>query len=301
MCEFLKVNRKGVLKIFNKTEQNIQEDLEILREWLKQQPHLPYIDDARLEAILLLRKFSIERAKQTIDGYFTTRTEHPEFYENRDPCSEEFRKSYKVVSFFPLKCQTENFQRITITRIFNPDPKEIDGVIHAKYNFLTEEAFLQYDYCNGHQVIFDLIGVKLIHLSIFTPALLAKSTKIHLDAYGFRIAGIHILNPPPFMDTIVVIMKTFLKDKIIKRLQIHNDLDSLHSVFSKKLLPFQYGGECGDLYQIRDEWQEFIESMRPWFLTDEKLKTDESKRPMTSNGSYLSDSVQGTFKKLNID
>lgn len=48
MCEFLKVNRKGVLKIFNKTEENIQEDLEILREWLKQQPHLPYIDGEKL-------------------------------------------------------------------------------------------------------------------------------------------------------------------------------------------------------------------------------------------------------------
>lgn len=59
--------------------------------------NLFHFSDARLERLLVQRKFSIERTKQTIDAHFTIRDQAPELFENRDPTSDELKKSFRMM------------------------------------------------------------------------------------------------------------------------------------------------------------------------------------------------------------
>ncbi|KAL6428178.1 hypothetical protein ACFW04_008494 [Cataglyphis niger] len=60
-------------------------DLEMIKEWLAKQPHLPqFDDDQRLMSFLRGSKFSLEKCKQKLDIYFTMRAVIPEFFSNRD-------------------------------------------------------------------------------------------------------------------------------------------------------------------------------------------------------------------------
>ncbi|KAK2580092.1 hypothetical protein KPH14_012372 [Odynerus spinipes] len=74
-------------------------DIEILREWLKKQPHLPKMTDSELAWFLHSNYYQLEPTKTTIDTYYTVRTHVPEFFANRDPLgTKALRQIMQVVS-----------------------------------------------------------------------------------------------------------------------------------------------------------------------------------------------------------
>lgn len=81
---------KGLEKLaadeLNESPERIQSDIDALRNWIHQSPHLTSrTDDQFLVAFLRGCKFSLEKAKQKIDLFYTIRTHAPELIKNRDP------------------------------------------------------------------------------------------------------------------------------------------------------------------------------------------------------------------------
>lgn len=75
-----------------------EDDMQMLRDWYKKQPHLPPLTDAELVLFLHSNYYRMEPTKATIDTYFTVRTHVPEFFSNRDPLgSKELRKSFQTM------------------------------------------------------------------------------------------------------------------------------------------------------------------------------------------------------------
>lgn len=69
----------------NNNPQLRKADIDTLREWYNQQPHLPKITDKELALFLHSNYYDLESSKRTIDSYFTMRTHIPEFFSDRDP------------------------------------------------------------------------------------------------------------------------------------------------------------------------------------------------------------------------
>lgn len=73
----------------NETPERIQSDIDALRNWIHQTPHLSSrTDDQFLIAFLRGCKFSLEKAKHKIDLFYTVRTHAPELIRNRDPMND---------------------------------------------------------------------------------------------------------------------------------------------------------------------------------------------------------------------
>jgi hypothetical protein len=73
----------------NEVTERIQVDLDAFRDWIQKSPHLKArTDDQFLIAFLRGCKFSLERAKQKFDMFYTTRTFLPEIVMNRDPMND---------------------------------------------------------------------------------------------------------------------------------------------------------------------------------------------------------------------
>lgn len=64
----------------------IPEMLAQFREWIRKSPHLrSRTDDQFLLSFLRSSKYSLERAKQKLDMFYTLRTHTPEMMSDRDP------------------------------------------------------------------------------------------------------------------------------------------------------------------------------------------------------------------------
>lgn len=75
-----------------------EEEMQMLRDWYKKQPHLPKITDSELALFFHSNYYRLEPTKVTIDTYYTVRTHVPEFFANRDPLgTKELRKSFQTV------------------------------------------------------------------------------------------------------------------------------------------------------------------------------------------------------------
>lgn len=73
----------------NEAPDRTQADIDALRSWIEKSPHLKSrSDDQFLIAFLRGCKFSLEKAKQKLDLFYTVRTHAPELIKNRDPADD---------------------------------------------------------------------------------------------------------------------------------------------------------------------------------------------------------------------
>jgi hypothetical protein len=79
-------------KELNESPDRLASDLKALKEWIRQSPHLRVrMDDQFLVAFLRGCKYSLEKAKQKFDLYYTVRSFMPEVMMNRDPLDERLQ------------------------------------------------------------------------------------------------------------------------------------------------------------------------------------------------------------------
>lgn len=73
----------------NEAPERTKADIDALRDWIDKSPHLKSRrDDQFLIAFLRGCKFSLEKAKQKLDLFYTVRTHAPELIKNRDPADD---------------------------------------------------------------------------------------------------------------------------------------------------------------------------------------------------------------------
>lgn len=73
-------------------------DLQMLKDWMDKQPHLPNMEIIYFVAFLHSNYYNIEATKRTIENFFTVRTHFPEVFSNRDPIAwKGLRKAFNVV------------------------------------------------------------------------------------------------------------------------------------------------------------------------------------------------------------
>lgn len=74
----------------NEVPERIEADIEALKVWIKKTPHLKCrMDDQFLVTFLRGCKYSLEKTKQKIDLFYTTRTLMPEMFLGRDPLEQK--------------------------------------------------------------------------------------------------------------------------------------------------------------------------------------------------------------------
>ena len=86
--------KKIAIEDLNEDPERLEEDVLTLRQWVHKQPHLrARTNDQFLLAFLRGSKFSLERAKQKLDRYYTLRAAIPEVFCDRrrvnDPVMQE--------------------------------------------------------------------------------------------------------------------------------------------------------------------------------------------------------------------
>ncbi|MPC26285.1 Alpha-tocopherol transfer protein-like [Portunus trituberculatus] len=104
----------------------------------------------------------------------------------------------------------------------------------------------------GFQMLLDAGEMTLAHASQITPPLMKKFATLIQDGYPMRPKGLNYINTPAAFDTVFNIFRSFMKEKMKKRVHIHgSDMESLYKQVPREMLPVEYGGTNGTVEEIK--------------------------------------------------
>ncbi|XP_034183449.1 alpha-tocopherol transfer protein-like [Osmia lignaria lignaria] len=279
-------------------------DVEIIKEWLSKQPHLPaFDDDYRIMTFLRGSKFSLEKCKRKLDMYFTMRAAIPEFFTNRDITRPELREITKIIQMPPLPGLTKNGRRVITMRGIDKDFPTPSVAEVMKLVLMIGDVRLKEEVVGvaGDVYILDASVATPAHFAKFTPALVKKFLICVQEAYPVKLKEVHVVNVSPVVDSIVNFVKPFLKEKIRNRIFMHSDIKTLYEYIPREILPTEYGGDAGPIQAIHEIWLKKLEEYIPWFAEQENIKANEALRPGKPKTHDDLFGLDGSFRQLMID
>ncbi|KAK7861949.1 hypothetical protein R5R35_006319 [Gryllus longicercus] len=284
--------------------ERLEADLQHLKDWLAKQPHLKArTDDQFLVAFLRGSKFSLERAKEKLDAYYTLRSALPDFFKNRDPTCPKIRKIMELGVFLPLGVDGEG-RRVILFRGGAYDPNEVDINDVFKANMMMVDVMVMEDdalIVKGQVGIMDMSNMTVAHATHMTPSLAKKSMTVFQEGYPLRPKAMHYLHMKSIFESIFNLFKTFMKEKLRNRVHVHSDLNTFYQSVPKEILPKEYGGNAGTIKEISEEWQKKLEAWRQYFAEDDQFCAVESKRPGRPKTHQDLFGLEGSFRPLAVD
>ncbi|XP_063700188.1 alpha-tocopherol transfer protein-like [Culicoides brevitarsis] len=299
----------------NETSDRIQSDLVVLKDWLQKCGYInARTDDQFLIGFLRGSKFSIERTKEKLDNYYSSRFVAPEIYPKDKYCNPKILEVLKQGISIPLP-ETEHpvAPRVVIIRAghYNPETTHITeifqmAVMMYAIMLLEDDNFV----VSGLVNIIDLKGLKASQMAQFTPKLIEKLIFVTQDALPVRQRAFHFLNLPPGLGTMLNMFKNLMNARNRHRfkesslqIEVHgSNLEKLYKFVPKSILPKEYGGEAPCIDELMNVWEEKFKSYENYFKEDEQYGTDESKRPEGARQKTNEDAMMiGTFRQLSVD
>ncbi|XP_075167516.1 clavesin-2-like [Haematobia irritans] len=273
--------QKIAIEQLNELPSRIHQDLNDLKTWIGKQPHLR----ARMEDQFLIQflrgcKYSLERAKEKIDLYFTLKTKYPDMFGLTDLNDPQFSK------FFKLGCFN-----------FLPQPLHGNGarIVAIQFNYNTE-VHTRVIY------IFDMRKTNLGHLLQLTPNFCKKSVSYLEKSMPLRIQGVYFVYAPAYAQQFFKLLLPLFSEKLRKRVHIMgSDLEQLTKHIPLTYLPRDMGGENGLCREITAEYYKILQANCEYFSQNSQYGTDESLRPgnpLELDGLF---GVGGSFRQLTVD
>ncbi|KAJ3624282.1 hypothetical protein MTP99_017920 [Tenebrio molitor] len=291
--------RQKTYKEFNKTQESVNKDVQIIRKWLQTQPHLPEImSDIAISKFLMLNKFSIEKTKQKIDMYYTIRSLIPDWYDQCNPKLPCMKAAIDSCYCFLHPAVLEESNRVYMFKMKKPNTYSPRELLMLLVQF--SELRLAEDYAIHDVWIVDLANFTLNDSLKVTPTIIVKVLTIYEKVFSLRTRTIHVLNTPSYISNILAFLKTLLKPKLFSRIHIHQDAEVLKEIFSDDILPKDYGGSGPTLEQLNGLMKVKLEEFQGRFDQLDQMRVDESLRPeRLVNNDILG--FYGNFKKLDVD
>uniref|UniRef100_A0A8D8Z112 Alpha-tocopherol transfer protein n=1 Tax=Cacopsylla melanoneura TaxID=428564 RepID=A0A8D8Z112_9HEMI len=298
--------RKAILSAMNATEDDIDSSKKLLREWLNQNPHLPQnISDNNLYTFVVQSKNRMQKAKDWMESYYTRHLSGlPDIFANLDPADPEIQESFDIASLAVCRQMTPEGQRVQIFRLQDADASKYIPMATAKRTYMIMDIrFTEEPREGGEVVIFDMTEFSLEHLVKLTPMHVKRMIQ-SLKVVPLRLKKLIFINAPSMMDTLFMILKTFLDEKLKKRLYVYSgDHTNLYQHVPKHILPREYGGDDLPMTELSEYWRSRLLKARDWFLDETIQQADESKRIGDIKRRLGQDifGVEGSFKNILID
>ncbi|XP_049547062.1 alpha-tocopherol transfer protein-like [Anopheles darlingi] len=295
----------------NEDTSQVDSHLSVIKSWLIEcNLQCGPIDDQFLMAFLRGCKFSLEKVKKKIVLFYNIRSELPQIIQNRDPIDMDVLRVIRMGVGVPLpKTEKMSDPKIFLIRVGKFNVSQCTFADVMKVGTMINDILMRDDdqmvIC-GMALIIDLQGVTRSHLMHFEMNFLKKVAILSQDASPLRMQGIHILNPPPGLQTAMSIFNSLLSEKNqSKRIFVHGrDLQSLHKHFPPSLLPVEYGGSLDSVNDFVHEWEKKMIENRSYLLEMASISATLSSPIIVENAGTKNATAfgfEGSFRKLNFD
>uniref|UniRef100_A0A1I8Q142 CRAL-TRIO domain-containing protein n=1 Tax=Stomoxys calcitrans TaxID=35570 RepID=A0A1I8Q142_STOCA len=284
----------------------LPEDLQALRTWIEQQPHLKArTNDQFLIQFLRGCKYSLVRAKEKIDLYFTLKTKYPQIFGLSDLDEEKFKHCFNLGCFtFLPRPLHDNGPRIVIIQInYSTAEASIEDIFYVTCP-MYELALLNDPYAGiqGLVYVFDMGKMSFGHLLQASPNFFKQSVLYMEKSMPLRIRGIYFINAPVFAQHFFKLLLPLLSEKLRNRVHIlGSDITELTKHIPQVFLPEDVGGQNGQCSELTRNHYKMLQSYRDYFKENSQYGTDESLRPDKPLSLDDHFGVGGSFRILAVD
>ncbi|KAJ8711048.1 hypothetical protein PYW07_008290 [Mythimna separata] len=282
----------------------LEEAIKILEEWIQKEDHIIKKDFGKgyLEKTLISCKGSVEKSKKLIDRLCTMKTMMPKFF-SKVNAKEELKEILELAWVTPLPIITEDYCRVLIVKINNKNFTTESYMKYYQYHIILVEYIKAHDYVNGFVVIIDFSEINLIEvMSKMNAVELQQFLTILIKGYSARLKKILMLTDSKAIELLVKTVKHIVSEKIGSRIHVQPNLEELHKVVPKEILPVEYGGTERSIKKLQEEWVEAISSEEhvEYMKMMNKACSDETKRQAVKfNEDYMG--LPGSFRGLKVD
>ncbi|KAH8381862.1 hypothetical protein KR009_000659, partial [Drosophila setifemur] len=294
-------------KEVNETPDRIQQDIIILRVWIRQQPHLRARTDVDFLIAFLRRcRYSLEETKRRIDRYFTHYNMFPEIMNNRCVTQRLLDINRLGIHVIPTKPVSPQGPRVIISQFRNIDPKKSSPREAFKLVFIMLEILaLECDNASiaGMVWVVDARDVTMEQMMQYDPFLLKKCFALVDQCLPLRFAEIHMINMRKEGQTIFNFVTKFLPSKLPFKFVVHKKSEELYEHLPREAMTIEYGGTNGYQAEAVDYWREKLMDYKEYLSKDAQHGTCEKMREglasAWANGEL--DGMSGSFRKLELD
>ncbi|XP_063709295.1 uncharacterized protein LOC134837834 [Culicoides brevitarsis] len=283
-----------------------EDDIQKIRMWLEKSPHLPKITDYEIFRFLHSTDFSVETSKTKIDNFYTFRTISTEYFEHRDPDTEEIQYISETVCHQILPKRTPENNAIVHMSLLDPSNFSFKNYLKIS-NYGGEFEFMSNEngFADGIVVLVDLKGGTLAHLASLNLFELKKFVFYLTETYPVKLYGAHLINGafPMLIDKILALVKPMLRNDLANLLFVHNSVESLAKHIPLECLPNDYeGGQLKSIKELSQDYRKYVLQHRDYFLAEPKYRrVDEKLRPAKMKSSMDIFGMEGNFRKLDFD
>ncbi|XP_053600408.1 clavesin-1-like [Plodia interpunctella] len=292
-----------VQKEYEKNSNINPKDIQSIREWLLQQPHLPH-NISELEVILAYHscECELELTKRVIDLNYTLRTMFS-FYSNRD-INKSLEVALNTWLITPLSTPTSKGHRAIYCQLLDEDPsKSVYSVVVRAFMMVMDLWQYEEGTAPGTVLIVNMSKVSLAHVANIDVNVAQEFFYFLQEAMFIRLMEFHFINAPTFVDKLLNMIKPLMKMETYNLLKAHTvGSTSLEQYIPLDALPIEAGGKNKHSHDLRDDiWNKIKENKK--FYQEESLKrVNESRRPEGPKTiSSIFPGVDENFKNLNID
>ncbi|KAF5275900.1 hypothetical protein FQR65_LT04139 [Abscondita terminalis] len=288
----------------NEVPERVQEDIAYIRRWLLKQPHIhARLDDATLLMHLRGCKFSLEKTKRKLEVSHAIKSAFPNVFRNRDPLLPNLQCILKqnIVAVLP---ETSNGPLWVLFRIENATPETLSVSDFIKLSTIVTDVTLRECISSsiaGRAVLLDLKNMSPGFFTLITPTTIKQYITCHLNVYPLRLKAIHLINFPTILVPLMNLFKKLIGHKLGNRVILYSAENTVTRYLPLSILPSEFGGTGEPFVNICEKLRTKIESYRDWLIEDEQYGCDESKRPATSIVDIDLFSIDGSFRKINVD
>ncbi|XP_055622789.1 uncharacterized protein LOC129766292 [Toxorhynchites rutilus septentrionalis] len=261
------------------------------------------IDYLELILFLVSNYFKMEAAKQTIDCYYTCRTHVPMYFANRDMLSPGTKKAMDTIYGLALQKQTHEGYVVFYGALkdFNPSNFDLAELLKLMI-YIFDLHFMEHGSAKGYRIVIDMDGVLFGHVARLGVLPIKHFLYYLQEAMPIRLKGLHFTNIVTFMDTILALLKPFMKKELLDVLFLHTSNEQMYPYVDKECLPKDRGGYCESREVQTKKCYERLLEVKDYFLEEEKTRrVDEGKRPGKPKTAGELFGVEGNFRKLDID
>ncbi|KAF7287655.1 hypothetical protein GWI33_006000 [Rhynchophorus ferrugineus] len=249
-------------------------NVEGLKEWLKQMPALPEMQDEQLGIYLIACNNDIEATKNCIIAYFKHRALGPELFSDRSITREDLKLVHKVSQMAIIPKRTKDNYMIVLGQLKDTSYSNFYVDAQAKYLYMLLDCLLYNDPPNGLIVIINIKGVGLMHLTRLKVSIVKKFFQYLQEALPTKLKEIHVLNTSYVFDKAMLIMKPFMSKELFDIIIKHPpnmDLDHFfENYISADLFPADLGGKMSSMEELNEKSLELCQNLQQYLATLEQ-------------------------------